>query len=88
MFLAWAALQARGTPETLVSDGGGVFLAKQIWAIYRALGIEKREIDRGQAWQNYVETHFNIMRRMADYGFAQATTWGEFCTAHERFFAD
>ena len=69
-----AALLAHGAPEVLVSDSGGIFLAKQAQALYRALGIEKREIARGQAWQNYVETHFNIMRRMADHGFAQHTS--------------
>ncbi len=53
-----------------------------------ALGIEKRAIDRRQAWQNYVETHFNIVRRMADHGFAQATTWDEFRAVHERFCGD
>ncbi len=83
-----AALLTHGAPETLVSDSGGIFLAKQARAIYRALGIEKREIDRGQAWQNYIETHFNIMRRLADQGFAQAATWEEFRAVHERFFRD
>jgi hypothetical protein len=83
-----AALLAHGAPEVLVSDSGSIFLAKQARAIYRALGIEKREIARGQAWQNYVETHCNIMRRMADHGFARAVTWEEFRAVHERFFRD
>jgi len=40
-------------PETLVSDSGAVFVtAKQAKAIYAALGIEKREIERGKPWQN------------------------------------
>jgi putative transposase len=83
-----AALLAHGAPEALVSDSGSIFLAKQAQAIYHALGIEKRAIDRRQAWQNYVETHFNIVRRMADHGFAQATTWDEFRAVHERFCGD
>jgi hypothetical protein len=29
-------------------------------------------IESGQSWQNLIETHFNIQRRMADYNFAQA----------------
>ena len=71
-----------------MSDGGGVFWATQARAIYRALGIEKAEIDAGQAWQNYVETHFNVMRRMADYHYARATTWVELQAVHARFFHD
>jgi transposase len=83
-----AAVEAHGAPEVLVSDGGGVFRATQARAIYRALGIEKAEIDAGQAWQNYIETHFNVMRRMADYHYARATTWVELQAVHDRFFHD
>ena len=83
-----AAVEAHGAPEVLVSDGGGVFRATQARAIYRALGIQKEEIDQGQAWQNYVETHFNVMRRMADYHYARATTWAGLQAVHDRFFRD
>lgn len=38
--------------------------------IYDALQIERHRIDVGQPWQNYIETQFNILRRMADAGFA------------------
>ena len=83
-----AAVEAHGAPEVLVSDGGGIFRANQARAIYAALGIEKRQIDQGQAWQNSIETHFNVMRRMADYHYARATTWAELQAMHERFFHD
>jgi transposase/transposase-like protein len=83
-----AAVETHGVPEVLVSDGGGIFRANQAKAVYAALGIEKREIDRGQAWQNYIETHFNIMRRMTDYHYAHAATWGELQAIHARFFHD
>lgn len=83
-----AAVETHGAPEVLVSDRGSVFKAKQARAIYAALGIEKREIDRGQPWQNYIETHFNVMRRMADYHYAGVTTWAELQAAHARFFHD
>jgi hypothetical protein len=72
----------------LVSDSGGVFLAKQAQRIYAALGIEKREIERGQPWQNYIEANFGTMRRMADYHFARATSWTELHAVHARFFRD
>jgi hypothetical protein len=83
-----AAIETHGAPEVLVSDSGSVFKANHAKAIYAALGIAHRQIDRGQAWQNYLETHFNVMRRMADYHAARATTWGELQAVHERFFHD
>jgi hypothetical protein len=82
------ALQRFGAPELLVSDSGGVFLAKQARLIYRALGIEKREIARGRPWQNYIEANFGTMRRMADYHFAQAASWPALHAVHARFFHD
>jgi hypothetical protein len=83
-----AAVEAHGVPEVLVSDGGSVFKARQARAISAALGIRKEAIDQGQPWQNYIETHFNVMRRMADQDYAQATTWAELQAAHERFFVN
>jgi putative transposase len=83
-----AAVEAHGAPEVLVSDGGGIFRANRACAVYRALGIRKEEIERGQAWQNYIETHFTIMRRMADYHYAKAASWAELRAVHDRFFHD
>ena len=83
-----AAIETHGAPEVLVSDGGGIFRANHAKAMYAALGIDKRQIDQGQAWQNFIETHFNIMRRMADYHYARSATWVDLQVAHERFFHD
>jgi hypothetical protein len=83
-----AAVEAHGAPEALVSDSGSVFKAKQARVIYAALGIRKEAIDQGQPWQNYIETHFNIMRRLADVHYAGAATWAELQAAHEHFFHD
>jgi hypothetical protein len=83
-----AAIATHGAPEVLVSDSGGIFRANQSKAIYTALGIRKEQIARGQAWQNYIETHFNVMRRMADYHYARAATWDEIRGVHDRFFRD
>jgi transposase len=83
-----AAIATHGAPVALVTDGGGIFRANHAKAIYAALGIVHRQIDRGQAWQNYIETHFNVMRRMADYHYAQAVTWTALQAIHERFFQD
>ena len=81
-----AAIETHGAPEVLVSDSGSIFKANQARAIYAALGIQKTAIDQGQPWQNYIETHFNVMRRMADHHYAKATTWAELQVTHERFF--
>jgi transposase len=83
-----AAIETHGAPEVLVSDSGSVFKAKQARLIYATLGIRHAEIERRQPWQNYIETHFNVMRRMADEHSARATTWAELHAAHARFFAD
>jgi putative transposase len=84
----YAAVERYGSPEALVTDGGGVFRARQARAVYEALGIAKHEIERGRPWQNYVETHFNVQRRMADWRFSQAESWADLALAHERFVED
>jgi hypothetical protein len=85
LIVLYAAIRQHGAPEALVSDGDAVFRAKQAEAIYAALGIRKERIERKQPWQNYVETTFAIQRRMADWDFAQATTWAELADAHARW---
>jgi hypothetical protein len=82
------AVRCHGAPEALVSDGGSVFRAKQAAAIYRALGITKEQIALRQPWQSYIETTFNIQRRMADWHFAQAESWEELQQAHAVWVAD
>ena len=79
------AIARYGAPEGLVSDSGGIFKAKHAQTIYATLGIDKREIDRGQPWQNYIEAMFGVMRRMADADVARARTWAELQTVHDRF---
>jgi hypothetical protein len=81
----FAALSRFGAPKAIVSDGGGIFYCRQAMDVYAALGIEKLRIEKRQAWQNYVETHFNIARKMADAKFAQARSWEEMLTIHRSF---
>ena len=85
LMVLFAAIRQHGSPEQLISDGGGVFRAKQALRIYAALEIEKKQIDKKQAWQNLIETQFNVMRRMADWAYGQAQTWEELQTVHDRF---
>jgi transposase len=82
------ALERSGAPTMLVSDGGGIFRATQAKRIYAALGIQKAEIERRQAWQNYIETMFNVQRRMADWHFARAQSWEELMASHDQWVTD
>ncbi len=89
-FLAvlYRAVQHYGPPEAFVTDSGSVFLANRSQAIYRALGIRKMEIEKGQPWQSYIETTFNTQRRMADHCFAEAGDWSGLLEEHDRWMAD
>lgn len=84
----FAALATAGTPSAIVSDGGAIFSCNQAMDVYAALGIEKLRIEKRQAWQNYIESHFNIARKMSDARFARATSWGEALAIHRRFLRD
>ena len=61
----YEAVRHYGSPEALVTDGGGVFKANRAMAVYEALGIEKGEIVRGKPWQSYLQTTFNTEWRIS-----------------------
>jgi putative transposase len=82
------ALRNYGAPEAIVTDGGGVFYSNRAMAIYEALDIRKERIDPRQSWQNYIEAHFGIMRRLADYYLNKAPTLDEMKKAHRKFIRD
>ncbi|MDP8899920.1 MAG: helix-turn-helix domain-containing protein [Actinomycetota bacterium] len=84
----YRAVDHHGAPETLVTDSGSVFLANRAKVVYGKLGIGKEEIEKGRPWQNYLETHFNVQKRMADWHFAGAESWADLVEAHDRFVAD
>jgi len=88
LIVLYAAIRQHGAPEILVSDSGSVFRAQQARAIYRALGIDKREIARKQPWQNYVEAMFAVQRRMADWDFARAEGWDALADEYARWTAN
>ncbi len=82
------ALRNYGAPEAIVTDSGGVFYSKRAMAIYEALDIREERIDPRQSWQNYIEAHFGIMRRLADYYLNKASTLDEMKKAHRKFIRD
>ena len=65
LIVLFAAIERFGPPDRLITDNGGVFRAKQLLRICEALEIEKEYIEPRQSYQNLVETHFNVMRRMS-----------------------
>jgi hypothetical protein len=89
-FLAvlYPAIQHYGPPEAFVTDSGSIFLANRAQAIYRALGIRKLEIEKGRPWQSYLETAWNVQRRMADHHFAKAEDWSGLLEEHDRWIHD
>jgi hypothetical protein len=84
----YAAVERYGSPEALLTDGAKIFRAKQATYVYESLGIAKHEIESTRPWQSYIETTFNIQRRMADFHFAKAESWQELLQAHDRFVED
>ncbi len=88
LIVLYAAVERFGAPRYLITDNGGVFRAKHLLAICEALGIEKEYIHPRQSWENLVETHFNVMRRMSQVHFEQVTSWDQAKLAHERFVTD
>ncbi len=49
LMVLYAAIRQHGSPEALVSDGGGIFKAKEAMRTYAALGIKKEQIEKKQA---------------------------------------
>src|SRR5207245_10223316 len=88
LIVLYAAIERFGAPQKLITDNGGVFRAKQLLAICEALDIEKEYIHTRQSWENLVETHFNVMRRMSQVHLEQVTSWQGAKLAHECFVTD
>jgi putative transposase len=88
LIVLYAAVERFGAPKALITDNGSVFRAKQLLAICEALEIEKEYIHPRQSWENLVEAHFNVMRRMSQVHFEQVTSWDAAKVAHERFVTD
>ncbi len=84
----YAAIRKHGVPEILVSDNGSVFISHATRRVCEQLGIEKKEIKKGRAYQNYIEAAFGVQRRMADWSFEKAPTWEDLLAAHDKWMSD
>jgi hypothetical protein len=76
-----------GAPEYLVSDSGGAYTSNAFEAVCGRLEIQHVTIvsTQGESYLNWMETHFNIQRRLYDYQFSLARTPGELDQRHQAF---
>jgi transposase InsO family protein len=90
----WAALMVLytacvryGVPHTLVSDSGGAYTSNDFEAVCRRLQIHHETIEstKGESYQNLMETHFNVQRRLYDYQFSLAPTPAALERVHQAF---
>ena len=90
----WAALMVLytaclryGAPEQLVSDSGGAYTSADFEAVCARLQIHHETIvsTQGESYLNWMETHFNIQRRLYDYQFSLAHTPAELEQRHQAF---
>jgi len=84
----YAAVRKYGVPEVLVSDNGSIFTSHKTRQLCDTLGIKKQEIKKSRPYQNYIESMFNVQRRLADWGFEKAQTWEDLLAAHDKWMRD
>jgi hypothetical protein len=76
-----------GTPAHLVSDGRGAYTSADFEAVCTRLQIQHETIvsTQGESYQNLMETHFKLQRRLYDYQFALTRTPAELEERHPAF---
>jgi transposase InsO family protein len=87
LIVLYTACLHYGAPETLISDSGGAFTSTAFEAVLARLQIHHETIEstKGESYQNLMETHFNIPRRLYDYQFSLTTSPAAFEQAHHAF---
>src|SRR6266702_5816659 len=83
--LLWSNLGRRATSLLTMAQW---FEPSNCWPCVRHWRSKKEYIHPRQSWENLVETHFNVMRRMSQVHFEQVTSWEGAKLAHERFVTD
>jgi transposase InsO family protein len=76
LMVLYTACVRYGVPGTLISDSGGAYTSNEFEAVCTRLQIQHETIvsTQGESYQNLMETHFNIQRRLYDYQFSLAPT--------------
>jgi transposase InsO family protein len=87
LMVLYTACLRYGAPEQLVSDSGGAYTSSDFEAVCTRLQIHHETIisTQGESYQNLMETHFNIQRRLYAYQFSLARTPMEFEQRHQTF---
>jgi transposase InsO family protein len=87
LMVLYTACLHYGVPHTLVSDSGGAYTSNEFEAVCTRLQLQHEAIEstKGESYQNLVETHFNIQRRLYDYQFSLAQTPAELERQHQAF---
>jgi transposase InsO family protein len=87
LMVLYTACLRYGAPGSLVSDSGGAYTSNDFEAVCRRLHIQHETIEstKGESYQNLMETHFTIQRRLYDYQFSLARTPAELEQRHRAF---
>jgi transposase InsO family protein len=87
LMVLYTACVRYGVPGTLISDSGGAYTSNEFEAVCTRLQIQHETIvsTQGESYQNLMETHFNIQRRLYDYQFSLAPTPAAFDQCHQAF---
>jgi transposase InsO family protein len=87
LMVLYTACLRYGVPDTLISDSGGAYTSHAFEEVCARLQLSHETIEstKGESYQNLVETHFNIQRRLYDYQFSLARTPAELEQRHQAF---
>jgi hypothetical protein len=87
LMVLYTACRRYGVPGTLVSDSGGAYTSNDFEAVCTRLQVQHETIvsTQGESYQNLMETHFNIQRRLYDYQFSLARSPMELEQRHQAF---
>jgi transposase InsO family protein len=87
LMVLYTACLRYGVPDTLISDSGGAYTSNAFEEVCTRLQLAHETIEstQGESYQNLVETHFNIQRRLYDYQFSLARTPAELEQRHQAF---
>jgi Integrase core domain len=87
LMVLYTACLRYGAPVRLVSDSGGAYTSVDFEAVCTRLQIQHETIvsTQGESYMNWMETHFNIQRRLYDYQFSLTQTPAELEQRHQAF---
>jgi transposase InsO family protein len=87
LMVLYTACLRYGAPQALISDSGGAFTSNEFEAVCPRLHIDHKPMEstKGESYLNWMETHFNVQRRLYDSQFSLSTIPMEFEQAHQAF---